>query len=64
VPESRFGSAGLVRDAIVQAGELTADEFESYTPALRAHLDAPGTIHLSAGHVAGVGRATTTTGTD
>jgi SAM-dependent methyltransferase len=36
--------AGLVREIIVQAGELTADEFESYTSALRAHLDAPGTI--------------------
>jgi ubiquinone/menaquinone biosynthesis C-methylase UbiE len=36
--------AGLVRDVIVPAGELTADEFESYTAALRAHLEAPGTI--------------------
>jgi SAM-dependent methyltransferase len=36
--------AGLVRDVIVQAGELTADEFESHTAALRMHLDAPGTI--------------------
>jgi ubiquinone/menaquinone biosynthesis C-methylase UbiE len=36
--------AGLVRDVIVQAGELTADEFESYTSALRLHLEAPGTI--------------------
>jgi ubiquinone/menaquinone biosynthesis C-methylase UbiE len=36
--------AGLVRDVIVHAGDLSADEFESYTAALRAHLDAPGTI--------------------
>jgi SAM-dependent methyltransferase len=36
--------AGLVRDVIVDAGELTADEFESYAVALRAHLDTPGTL--------------------
>jgi SAM-dependent methyltransferase len=36
--------AGLVRDVIVEAGELTADEFHSYTTALRAHLEAPRTI--------------------
>ncbi len=36
--------AGLLRDAVVQTGELTADEFEAYTTALRAHLDAPDTI--------------------
>ncbi|MBV9046755.1 MAG: hypothetical protein JOY58_00705 [Solirubrobacterales bacterium] len=29
---------------IVQAGELTGDEFNSYTAALRAHLDEPHTI--------------------
>ena len=36
--------AGLVRDVIAQAGELTADEFDSYAAALRAHLEAPDTI--------------------
>jgi hypothetical protein len=36
--------AGLVREVIIQAGELTADQFDSYAPALRAHLEAPGTI--------------------
>jgi hypothetical protein len=36
--------ATLVREVIVQAGELTADEFDSYATALRTHLDAPGTI--------------------
>jgi SAM-dependent methyltransferase len=36
--------AGLVRDVIVQAGELTADEFDAYTASLRAHLEAPHTI--------------------
>lgn len=36
--------AELVRDVIVQAGDLTVDEFDSYTAALRAHLEAPGTI--------------------
>ena len=36
--------AGLVREVIVQAGGLTADEFDSYTAALRAHLEAPNTI--------------------
>ncbi len=36
--------ASLVRDAIVQAGELTTGEFDAYTAALRAHLDAPHTI--------------------
>jgi SAM-dependent methyltransferase len=34
--------AGLVRDGIVSGGELTADELESYTDALRSHLDTPG----------------------
>jgi ubiquinone/menaquinone biosynthesis C-methylase UbiE len=36
--------AGLVRDVIVQTGEVTADQFDSYDEALRAHLEAPGTI--------------------
>jgi ubiquinone/menaquinone biosynthesis C-methylase UbiE len=36
--------AGLVREVIVQTGGLTADEFDSYTAALRAHLEAPDTI--------------------
>lgn len=36
--------AGLVRDVIVQGGELTADEFDSYIAALRVHLEAPDTI--------------------
>jgi hypothetical protein len=35
--------AGLVRDVIVGAGELTADEFDSYAAALRAHLESPDT---------------------
>lgn len=47
--------AGLVRDVIVQAGQLTADEFESYTAALRAHLEGARHDHLSASDVAGVG---------
>lgn len=36
--------AGLVRDGIVAGGDLTADEFDSYAAALRAHLHAPGTL--------------------
>jgi len=36
--------AGLVRDVIVDAGELTADEFDSYAAALRAHLNSPDTL--------------------
>jgi ubiquinone/menaquinone biosynthesis C-methylase UbiE len=36
--------AGLVRDVIIEAGELTADEFDSYAAALDAHLTAPGTL--------------------
>ncbi|MDQ6818583.1 MAG: methyltransferase domain-containing protein [Actinomycetota bacterium] len=36
--------AGLVREIIAQAGELTTDELDSYATALRTHLDAPGTI--------------------
>jgi ubiquinone/menaquinone biosynthesis C-methylase UbiE len=35
--------AGLVRDVIVGAGELTADEFDSYAAELRAHLESPDT---------------------
>lgn len=38
--------AGLVRDVIVEAGELTADELNSYTAALRAHLESPGALTL------------------
>ena len=34
----------LVRDLIVGSGELTANEFDSYTASLRAHLDQPGAI--------------------
>ena len=37
---------GLVRDVIVAGGNLTADELDSYSAALRAHLDLPGTITL------------------
>jgi SAM-dependent methyltransferase len=55
--------ASLVRDVIVQAGELTADEFESYTAALRAHLEAPGTITCQPLMWQAWGRATTATGT-
>jgi hypothetical protein len=36
--------ATLIRDVIVQAGELTTDQLCSHTTALRAHLDTPGTI--------------------
>jgi ubiquinone/menaquinone biosynthesis C-methylase UbiE len=56
--------AGLVRDVIVQAGELTGDEFESYTAALRAHLEAPGTITCQPVMWQAWGRATTATGTN
>lgn len=38
--------AGLVADVIVSAGELTADELDSYATALRAHLDSPDTLTL------------------
>ena len=38
--------AGLVREVIVAAGELTADELDSYTATLRAHLEMPGTLTL------------------
>lgn len=56
--------AGLVRQVIVKAGELTADEFESYTAALRAHLEAPGTITCQPIMWQAWGRATTATGTN
>jgi ubiquinone/menaquinone biosynthesis C-methylase UbiE len=36
--------ARLVGEVIVQSGELTADELDSYARALRAHLETPGTI--------------------
>jgi SAM-dependent methyltransferase len=36
--------AELVREVIVQTGELTGDEFDSYTQTLRRHLETPGTI--------------------
>jgi ubiquinone/menaquinone biosynthesis C-methylase UbiE len=36
--------AGLVREVIVQAGELSGDELDSYVHALRVHLETPGTI--------------------
>jgi ubiquinone/menaquinone biosynthesis C-methylase UbiE len=36
--------SGLVREVIVDSGELTADEFDSYTAAMRAHLEARNTI--------------------
>jgi hypothetical protein len=36
--------ASLVRDVITQAGDLTADEFDSYASALRAHLERSDTI--------------------
>ena len=38
--------AGLVREVIVAAGEFTADEVDSYTATLRAHLEMPGTLTL------------------
>lgn len=55
--------AALVRDVIVQAGELTADEFESYTAALRTHHEEPGTITCQPLMWQAWGRATTATGT-
>jgi SAM-dependent methyltransferase len=36
--------ASLVRDGITQGDELNADELESYSAALRAHLEQPDTI--------------------
>jgi SAM-dependent methyltransferase len=56
--------AGLVREVIVKAGELTADEFESYSAALRAHLEAPGTITCQPIMWQAWGRATAATGTN
>lgn len=38
--------AGLVRDVIIASGELTADEIDSYTAALRTHLVSPGTMTI------------------
>ena len=35
--------AGLVRSVIVAGGDVSADEFDSYSAALRAHLESPGT---------------------
>ncbi len=55
--------AGLVRDAIVEAGELTGNEFDSYTTALRAHLEAPDTITCQPVMWQAWGRATVTAGT-
>lgn len=55
--------AGLVRDVIVQGRDLTSDEFESYTAALRAHLEAPGTITCQPIMWQAWGRATTVTAT-
>lgn len=56
--------AALVRDVIVQGGELTADEFECYTAALRTHLEASGTLTSQPLMWQAWGRATTMTGTD
>jgi hypothetical protein len=53
--------AGLVRDVILQAGELTADEFDSYTLAIRAHLEAPDTITCQPLMWQGWGRASAAT---
>lgn len=36
--------AGLVRDGILAAGEMTNDDFDTHTAALQAHLNTPGTI--------------------
>jgi SAM-dependent methyltransferase len=36
--------ASLVRDVIVDGRKLTADEFDSHSAALRAHLKSPGTL--------------------
>lgn len=38
--------SGLVGDVIVSSGELTADELDSYSTALRAHLESPSTLTL------------------
>jgi hypothetical protein len=34
----------LVREVILDASKLMADEFDSYAAALRAHLNLPGTL--------------------
>ncbi len=36
--------ASLVRDSITSGSNITNDEFESYSAALRAHLDTPDTL--------------------
>ncbi len=36
--------AGLVRDVVIAGGNITNDEFDSYSTALRNHLDDPGTL--------------------
>jgi SAM-dependent methyltransferase len=38
--------AGLARDAIVNAGLLSADELDTHSAALRAHLEIPGTLTI------------------
>ena len=38
--------AGLVGDVITTSGTLTADELDSYTTALRVHLESPGTLTI------------------
>jgi SAM-dependent methyltransferase len=38
--------SGLVGDVIVSSGELTADELDSYSTALRVHLESPSTLTL------------------
>jgi SAM-dependent methyltransferase len=38
--------AGLAREAIIDSGELTADELDAHTAALRAHLESPGTLTI------------------
>lgn len=36
--------AGLVRELMIADGNITDDEFESYSTALRTHLNTPGTV--------------------
>jgi hypothetical protein len=36
--------ASLARDSITSGSNITNDEFESYSAALRAHLDTPDTL--------------------
>jgi len=38
--------AGLVRDVIIETGQLTGDELDSYAAALRAHLESAGTLTI------------------